>query len=219
MAVIDLTQMPTLSALYHSKALEPSAKAGLPTPNQKLNDKVSLIKADITELEIDVIVNAANDKLKNGTGVNGAVFIAAGKDSLGKDNLENYFSSFVGEHDEHNERHCKAGGVMISAAYNLPCRLIFHAVGPKYDESAEPEKELRSCYKTSLELAAGCKCKSIAFCALSVGEFKYPKDKATPIALDEVKKFLLGDNGQKIDKVVFCTHGKETDDQYRKNIP
>lgn len=190
-SLIKLAAMPSLTQLYRSGQLVAYPKNSPYSGSQALNDKVCTIQHDITKLELDAIVNAANDRLLPGGGVCGAIFNAAG------DGLEEACEELNG---------CKTGSAKVTDAFNLPCKKIIHAVGPIYYRysSEEAEALLRSCYRTCLQLAADNSCQSIAFNALSTGIYGYPNRAAAFAAVDEVRKFLEQPAGDKIDKVVFC---------------
>lgn len=139
---------------------------------------LKIIRNDITKMQVDAIVNTANEEPTYGTGVDVAVYRAAGEEQLLAVRKE------IGYLHE--------GDVAITPGFNLPAKYIIHAVSPLYmdDESGEEEK-LRSCYRESLKLAKGNDCKSIAFPLISTGGFGYPKEEGMRIAVDEIGRFLL----------------------------
>lgn len=202
--VLKAASIPTLSQLYRTGKLIASSKSAAPSGSATLNDKVCTIKYDITKLEVDAIVNAANSRLAGGGGVDGAINRAAGP------GLQRECDTLQG---------CKTGSAKITGAYNLPCKRVIHAVGPIYHLHDESELLLRSCYRTSLKLAVENDCKSVAFPAISTGVYGYPKDRAAVVALDEVKTFLEQPDGEKIDKVVFCNFLDVDVDIYAETIP
>jgi O-acetyl-ADP-ribose deacetylase (regulator of RNase III) len=190
-----VSELPSIPLLYRlKKLLPPSPTEGedLPTPSQVLNDKIVIFRGDITRLETDAIVNAANNRLLGGGGVDGAIHRAAGRGLIAE-------CRTLGG--------CETGDAKITDAYNLPCKKVIHAVGPVYDSDIPEESAqlLASCYTTSLKLAVENDCKTIAFSALSTGIYGYPSRDAAPVAINAVKTFLRGENGGKIEKVVFCT--------------
>lgn len=203
--------IPTISLLYRLKRLlpvetDPEEDQKLPEPSQSFNDKIGIIRGDITKLKVDTIVNAANNSLLGGGGVDGAIHRAAGPELL-KECL-----TLDG---------CETGSAKITNAYELPCKKVIHAVGPVYNPTRKElsAELLAGCYTTSLKLAVENECKSIAFSALSTGIYGYPSLAAAPVAIGAVREFLGGENGDKLDKVVFCTFEMKDVNAYDKTIP
>ncbi|KAK5097135.1 hypothetical protein LTS08_007156 [Lithohypha guttulata] len=199
-----LGSVPTLTQLYRIGKVRPSSQNNLPPPNQALNDKICTVQYDITKLEVDTIVNAANRRLLGGGGVDGAIHRAAGP------SLYDECKTLGG---------CETGSAKITDAYDLPCKKVIHAVGPVYDTRAESEPLLKGCYRTSLQLAAKNDCKSIAFSAISTGIYGYPSDDAAYAALSEVRSFLEQPEGDKIEKVIFCNFMQKDVDAYNEIMP
>src|SRR5271157_1348830 len=154
---------------------------------------MQVIQADITTLKVDAIVNAANQSLLGGGGVDGAIHRAAGPDLL------NECRALGG---------CPTGEARITKGYRLPARYVIHAVGPRYraGNHGEPER-LASCYRNSLELAVAHEVKTIAFPAISCGIYGYPIPDAARIAIDTVSAFLAED--RTIDQVIFACFGTD----------
>jgi O-acetyl-ADP-ribose deacetylase (regulator of RNase III) len=145
--------------------------------------------ADITTLDVDAIVNAANRSLLGGGGVDGAIQRAAGPDMLVECRM-------LGG--------CDTGQAKITGGYRLRARHVIHAVGPVWqDGSAQEDALLGSCYRTALELAAGHGLASIAFPAISTGVYRFPADRAARIAVGTVAAELAG-NPRGLSRVVFC---------------
>lgn len=132
---------------------------------------------DITKMQVDAVVNAANSRLAPGSGVCGAIFAAAGYEKLDR------ACRAIGG--------CPTGGAVITDGFALPARYVIHAVGPVWQggKMGEPE-QLRSCYLNSLQLALAHGCGSIAFPLISSGIYGYPKEEALQIAKDAIEDFL-----------------------------
>ena len=164
--------------------------------------RIEIFQGDITKLDVDAIVNAANKSLLGGGGVDGVIHRAAGKELLAE------CCTLDG---------CNTGDAKITKAYNLPCKFVIHTVGPVWYGGKNNEEELlASCYKKSLELAVKKNIKTIAFPNISTGVYHFPKNKAAKIAILEVQNFLT--NNKSISKVIFVTFDKENFEIYQQNL-
>lgn len=161
---------------------------------------MNLYKGDITQLEVDAIVNAANSSLLGGGGVDGAIHRAAGKELLEACEKMNG---------------CPTGEARITAGFQLPAKYVIHTVGPIYKPGdADQSIQLRNCYLNSLKLAVQYNCMSIAFPNISTGVYGYPKEEAAEIAIQAVQDFLEEYKGQL--EVVFCVFDEENFGVYRE---
>ena len=149
---------------------------------------------DITTLKTECIVNAANETLLGGGGVDGAIHAAAGPELLAE-------CRTLGG--------CKTGEAKITFAYKLPAKYVIHTVGPVYSGSADDPLQLAACYRNSLELAKKYDLHSIAFPAISTGAYHYPLDEAIPVAMDTVAQWLH-ENKEYGMAVIFSCHDQMT---------
>jgi O-acetyl-ADP-ribose deacetylase (regulator of RNase III) len=163
------------------------------------DSRIVVYQVDITQLDVDAIVNAANERLAPGGGVCGAIHRAAGPE------LARACAAIGG---------CPTGEARITPGFDLMARYVIHAVGPVWHGGARGEDRLLAgCYRHSLELARDNGLASIAFPAISTGIFGYPLERATGIAVDTVRAVLSQD--KTITRVVFTAFGAEVEDAYR----
>jgi O-acetyl-ADP-ribose deacetylase (regulator of RNase III) len=160
------------------------------------------IAGDITRLEVDAIVNAANTSLLGGGGVDGAIHRAAGPGLLAE-------CRRLGG--------CPTGEARLTAGYDLPARYVIHAVGPVWNGGNAGEDELLAgCYRHSFAIAAEKGVRSIAFPAISTGVYGFPRPRACAIATAETRRFLAGPHS--LERVIFVCFDPETLDLYRQAI-
>ena len=166
-----------------------------------MGNKIEIHKGDITKLSVDAIVNAANTSLLGGAGVDGAIHRAAGPKLL-----------------EYNKKlgGCPTGEAKISPGFNLPAKHVISTVGPVWNGGNRNEDELlANCYRNSLRIAFENNIKTIAFPSISTGVYRFPVERASKIAVKEVKDFL--DKNPSIEKVIFVCFDDKTYEVY-KNI-
>ena len=165
-------------------------------------DRVEILEIDITKLAVDAIVNAANESLLGGGGVDGAIHRAAGSKLLEE-------CRTLGG--------CPTGEAKITKGYNLPAKFVIHTVGPVWHGGSRNEPELlANCYRNSLALATKRSIKTIAFPAISCGIYGYPIDQAVEIAIRETAAYLEGNSLP--EKVIFACFGREIYDAYIQEL-
>ena len=161
--------------------------------------KLEIIKGDITEQNVDAIVNAANCSLLGGGGVDGAIHRAAGPELLA----------------ECRTLHgCETGKAKITKGYRLPARYVIHTPGPVWHGGGNGEEEkLASCYRSCLELASTNGCKTVDFPSISTGVYRFPKDKAAQIAVDTILEYLRAHS--EIERVRMVCFDSRTQQHYQ----
>ncbi len=158
-----------------------------------MDNRIEIRQCEITAIKVDAIVNAANNSLLGGGGVDGAIHAAAGPELLKECRTLNG---------------CRTGEAKITKGYNLAARYVIHTVGPVWHGGdANEEQLLAEAYKNVMELAPGNKIRTIAFPNISTGVYGFPKQLAAEIALSEVNSFLKKDST--MEKVIFACFNKE----------
>jgi len=167
-----------------------------------MNFNLKVIRGDITRLKVEAIVNAANQSLLGGGGVDGAIHRAAGPELLAE-------CRTLGG--------CPTGEARITRGYCLPAKYVIHTVGPVWRDGKHQEPDLlQNCYRNSLKLALDHQIKSIAFPNISTGIYGFPKNIAAKIALETTRKFLRAYEPEL--EVIFCCFDEENHRLYREQI-
>ncbi len=167
-----------------------------------MKEKVEIVEGDITIQQVDAIVNAANNSLLGGGGVDGAIHRAAGPELL---------------QETRTMGGCPTGEARVSGGYRLPAKWVIHTVGPVWSGGNRDEEALlASCYRSCFRAALDTGAKTIAFPCISTGAYRFPLEKATEIALKETRAFLEKEGG--IEKVVFVCFGKSALKTYRETF-
>lgn len=162
-----------------------------------MSNRIEVIKGDITKIEVDAIVNAANSSLMGGGGVDGAIHRAGGAAIL--DECKKIVARQGG---------CKTGEAVITTGGKLPAKYVIHTVGPVWNGGNNNErKKLADCYFNSLELAAEHNCKTVAFPNISTGVYRFPKEEAAKISVESIQQFLS--KNQSVEKVIIVCFDDE----------
>jgi len=165
-------------------------------------ERMEVVEGDITSLAVDSIVNAANESLLGGGGVDGAIHHAAGPELLVECRTLNG---------------CPTGQAKITGGYNLPAKHVIHTVGPIWQGGTQGEAALlASCYRRSLEVAADYEVGSIAFPAISTGVYRFPTEQAAKIAIETTAEFLSANAIPR--KVIFCCFGTQSSALHREAL-
>ncbi len=163
-------------------------------------ERIQIVTTDITKIKVDAIVNAANNSLLGGGGVDGAIHRVAGSELLKECRGLNG---------------CPTGDAKISGGYNLPAKFVIHTVGPIWQGGNNNERSLlASCYRQSLQCAVDNDCKTIAFPAISCGAYGFPVAEACDIVMNEVCKFL--DESDAVTTVYFTCFSSQVDNELRR---
>ncbi len=167
-----------------------------------MSQRLKVIQGDITKQQVDAIVNAANNSLLGGGGVDGAIHRAAGPELLEECRKLNG---------------CPTGEAKITKGYKLPAKWVIHTVGPIWKGGNNGEDELLArCYRNSLKLAAQYPIKTIAFPSISTGAYRFPLERAAKIAIAEIKKFLAEE--ERPEEVIIVTFGTQAYEAYQKAL-
>ena len=171
-----------------------------PCPENGIPARLRVVEGDITTLDVDAIVNAANNSLLGGGGVDGAIHRAAGPGLL---------------EECRKLKGCATGEAKITKGYRLPARWVIHTVGPVWHGGQNGEDDLLAgCYRNSLKLAAEKGIRSVAFPCISTGVYRFPPERAARIAVSETRKFLQ--SNPSIREVVFVCFGPEACEIYTR---
>jgi len=163
--------------------------------------RVTVIQGDITQQQVDAIVNAANSSLLGGGGVDGAIHRAAGPGLLAECRLLNG---------------CATGEAKITKGYNLLASWVIHTVGPVWRGGQGEDEQLAACYRSCLALAEQYQIATIAFPAISTGVYRFPLERATQIAVREIQQFLQGNKS--LQQVIFVCFSKSSYDCYLRAV-
>ncbi|MEI1280630.1 O-acetyl-ADP-ribose deacetylase [Leptospira venezuelensis] len=169
------------------------------------NARIEVVRGDITKMEVDAVVNAANTSLLGGGGVDGAIHKTGGPEILSE--CRKIIARQGG---------CKVGEAVITSGGNLPAKFVIHTVGPVWNGGGNDEEaKLISCYSRSLTIALENSCKSIAFPSISTGIYRFPKDLASKIAINTVMSHFGYTN---FERIVFVCFDSESESYYKTNL-
>lgn len=167
-----------------------------------MKERIKIVQGDITKLDVDAIVNAANNSLLGGGGVDGAIHRVAGPGLL---------------EETRNIGGCPTGEARVSRGYNLKARWVIHTVGPVWKGGGQnEEKLLADCYRNSLTAAVEKGAKTVAFPAISTGVYGFPLKRATEITIKETRQFL--ENDDCLDQVIFVCFSKKAMNTYEETF-
>ena len=173
---------------------------------------IRIVQGDITTLTVDAIVNAANQAMLGGGGVDGAIHRAAGRE---------LYEACLAVPEVRPGVRCPIGEARITPGFRLPAKFVLHTVGPVYRDGRHGEPELlAACYRNALALAAENDCRTIAFPCISTGVYGYPIEDAAKIAVREVRTFMSGRASARPDmEVVFCCFSERDKQVYDRLVP
>lgn len=209
---ITLAQIPTVTTLYAQRHLQPSQAHPLTAPSAALNNRVSIFQGDITNLQLDAIVNAANSIMLGGGGIDGAIHKAAGPGLRAE----------CATYPPGPNGRCPTGECKITAGHNLPAKYVIHAVGPDCNaqrDMAINKQLLTSVYDNILNTAADNGVATIGMCGISSAIYGYPPLDAALVACERVRRFLESDKGKGMERVIFVTFSKNDVDAYNAILP
>ncbi|KAH1168358.1 hypothetical protein KIL84_003841 [Mauremys mutica] len=237
---VTLKDIDTWKKMAKSARLKQPEETKFPKDNH-LNEKISLVRRDITKLEVDAIVNAAPHPrgrciaVLDGAGEvpvetapgsrprDSVSQVLANSSLLGGGGVDGCIHRAAGELLKEECRSlngCETGKAKLSCGYRLPAKYVIHAVGPiaQGEPSAAQEKELENCYKNSLKLAVENKLRTVAFPCLSTGVFGYPSDAAAEVVLRTLREWLEV-NKEKVDRLVICVFQEKDEEIYKEKLP
>ena len=166
--------------------------------NPSLKDRIEVVEGDITRLQVDAIVNAANTSLLGGGGVDGAIHRAAGPELVMECRMLHG---------------CRTGEAKVTGGYRLPAKWVIHTVGPVWQGGEKGEGELLAgAWRNSLKIASDKGLDTVAFPSISTGAYRFPLERAARIAVRETAAFLAGNPHPR--KVIFCTFGEDAYREY-----
>ncbi|GJJ76135.1 O-acetyl-ADP-ribose deacetylase [Entomortierella parvispora] len=199
-SVVSIGDIPSLNEDYDEMAQ--SLRDPLFPANERWSDRISLWAGDMTTLQTDAIVNAANTSLLGGGGIDGAIHNAAGSQLL---------------QECRGLKGCETGKAKITKGYNLPAKHVIHTVGP----IGEKPDALKSCYNSVLDIVRDNKLSTVAFCCISTGIYGYDNGRAARVALETVRKWLdeNHEDAMKIERIIFCVFLSKDDQIYRELLP
>ncbi|XP_006097546.1 O-acetyl-ADP-ribose deacetylase MACROD1-like [Myotis lucifugus] len=200
---VRLKKIPTWKET--AKGLTPKVEEPKYKKDKHLNEKISLFRGDITKLEVDAIINAANNSLLGGGGVDGCIHRAAGP---------------LLTAECRTLQHCETGKAKITSGYRLPAKYVIHTVGPivRGAPSASQAAKLRSCYLSSLALLLEHQLRSAALPCISTGVFGYPNEAAAEVVLVTLREWLE-QHKDKVDRLIICVFLEKDEDIYLRRLP